>query len=641
MRTAPSVAAITGGTLHFGAGGGDIYTGGDLQLGSSLAGSGGLVKSGPGTLMLAGSAGYSGGTLVSEGVLKVGPGNPLSGQSVVAAPGATLDVSSHPTAIGAVNASSLILGSSTLTVGALGFDSTFGGITGSGQIVLQEGGNPAATHLFNENSGFSGTVRLDAGRLQVATPSAFGSGTLVVRGGALGTETPFLIAPNVVLETDLRIRGGTALGVGPGTVITGARDVIVTGSGGLSITGPVALAGRLRAEGGPGNDFTLSPGTIAIRRAAGSLSAPQGVQIASEGKLALEYGSTYTGAPNARLDDATPVLLRGSTLALASVTEFFAPTPVNAIEIVGPITGAGRAVLSLGTNGVTAQLTAASIDRSERGTFLFTSSNGAYGGAPGANGSQFQIPAPPELVGGGGMGVETSILPWAAGTQPSGATGLVTCAPDGIRMLIASEYTTSLATASATSNVAIGANVPTNDATLTINSLTLRGSMLGTGTLNITSGAVLVETGSSFPALVRNNLAFSEREAIFHFPKASTSGVAIADTISGTGGLTISGSSTSTLELRGNNTFTGPITVNGGKVVFSSLANLGAGAEPIALHGHSASLSYGGTETLALGRELHLRGGVSRLEAASPRPCWMSPTGSAERAAYGLRGSAL
>lgn len=620
LRDGDSSAVFSGGTLDFGAARGEIYAGRDLAISSGLAGSGGLTKSGPGVLTLNGTAGYTGGTLVNEGLLKTGAGDPLAAQSVVVAAGARLDVSAGSTAIGALKVSDLNLGSSTLTVGGAGDHSSFAGIAGSGQIILLDGRNAGITHRFvGENESFTGVVRLDSGRLLLASPNALGTNSLVIRGGSLGVESAAPVALSITLEAGLDIRGSSALNLGPGSTVSGAHDLIIRGVGGLSISGALSLAGRLRTEAAPGDDFVLTPGTIAIRDA-GRLSAPAGVQISAGGKLALEYRSGDSASANSRLDDAAPLALRGSTLELASTTNTLAPTPVNSFETVGPITGTGRAIVSLHNNGASAQLTAASLARSERGTFLFNSASGTFGNAIATNAGQIRVNSLPELIGGGGTGANTSILPWASGSQAAGAPGLVTFGPNGVRVLAAGEYATSLASTAATNNVVIDFPSVTHEETRTINSLTLRGAVLGNGTLNITSGAVALATSSTAPTLLSNNLAFGEREAIFHIPAATIGGINMTGAISGSGGLTLSGATGSTLTLAGNNSFSGPLTINGGKLSFGALSHLGASTAPIALHGHGASLSFSGIDTaLTLPRDVELRGGVSRLEASGEK----------------------
>src|SRR5690606_10669254 len=104
------------------------------------------------------------------------------------------------------------------------------------------------------------------------------------------------------------------------------------------VTGPLSLGGQLRSEALQADDFTLTPGTIAIRGTSGNLSAPAGVQISTEGKLALEYRADEAAPANSRLSDATPVNLRGSTLELASVTDALSPTSINSVEAIGPVT---------------------------------------------------------------------------------------------------------------------------------------------------------------------------------------------------------------------------------------------------------------------------------------------------------------
>lgn len=617
LRGGDSAATFSGGTLDFGSARGEIYAGRDLAVSSALAGAGGFLKSGPGTLTLTGNAGYTGLTQVVEGTLKTGTGDPLASQRVFVASGARLDVSGGATAINALSVSSLNLGSSTLTVGQLGGSSSFKGISGAGQIILQNGGEGKATHIFGgSNEAFTGMVRLDAGHLQLGAPSALGGASLLVRGGTLSAGSALPRVLDIALEADLELRGSQTLSLAPGTSITGAHDVVLRGAGGLSITGPLSLAGRLRTEAASVGDFVLSPGTINIR-GAGTLSVLAGVQISTGGKLSLEYRQSDTAGPNSRLGDANPVTLQGGTLELASMTDALSPTPVNSVETVGPIVSKGRSLLSIHNNGASAQLTGAYLSRSDRGTFLLNSTSGTFGGALATNVGQIRFTSAPELIGGNGTGANTSILPWAAGSQAAGSSGLITFGTNGARVLAGSDYAATLASAEATNNVLINFGGQTHTETRTINSLTLQGPLLGNGTLNITSGAVALTVNNTQQTLISNNLAFGEREAIFHIPAATLGGINVTGVISGTGGLTLSAATGSTLTLAGNNSFSGPVTINGGKLSFAAANHLGASMTPIALHGHNSVLSFSGMEaSLSLSRDIDLRGGVSRLEAS-------------------------
>ena len=70
-------------------------TGGGISLLGNLTGTGGLVKTGPGTLTLSGTGSFTGATTVNSGVLTafgLGPGAALNANRLTIAAGATLNV---------------------------------------------------------------------------------------------------------------------------------------------------------------------------------------------------------------------------------------------------------------------------------------------------------------------------------------------------------------------------------------------------------------------------------------------------------------------------------------------------------------------------------------------------------------------
>ncbi|MEO7318031.1 MAG: autotransporter-associated beta strand repeat-containing protein, partial [Chthoniobacteraceae bacterium] len=89
-------------------------------------------------------------------------------------------------------------------------------------------------------------------------------------------------------------------------------------------------------------------------------------------------------------------------------------------------------------------------------------------------------------------------------------------------------------------------------------------------------------------------------------------------TISGSNGLTFSGvpgGAFNRLRLAGNNTFTGPLTINRGEVSFTSLQNLGADNSPITLN--AGMLSYRGFSNFILSPEIRTAGIGSRIETTT------------------------
>lgn len=185
----------------------------------------------------------------------------------------------------------------------------------------------------------------------------------------------------------------------------------------------------------------------------------------------------------------------------------------------------------------------------------------------------------PTLVGSGsGTGAETKIVPWVFGdtSETGGGSDLVTYGVTGFIPLTASQYDStfsgSLPGSDTNSNfkIALDQN-PTADSG--VNGLVVGAANLNLGntTLNVKSGAVLMAAGAGTTSFSGGTLAFGAAEGIIH--TATGHDTIISSVITGSGGLTKSGPAK--LTVSANNTFTGPVALNGGILVASSDTNLG------------------------------------------------------------------
>lgn len=190
--------------VRLGGGGGFFDTNGhDIGASTELTGAGGLVKQGEGTLTLTGANSYTGGTIIEQGVLRLGNGG----------------------------TSGSILGD-VFTDGTLAFDRsdvvTFAGeVSGTGGVHQIGTG---LTVLTADSANLSGLSRVDAGVLAV--------------NGALGGA--------------IEVRGGRLQGVGRvGTTTNGPAGIIAPGNaiGTLTIDGDyIGNGGTLEIETVLGDD---------------------------------------------------------------------------------------------------------------------------------------------------------------------------------------------------------------------------------------------------------------------------------------------------------------------------------------------------------------------------------------------------
>lgn len=616
-RAAAAPTAISGGTLAFTAFGvaGTLYNAGEVTLTSRITGTSGFAKTGAGQLNFEGTAAYTGGTSVVAGTVRAGASDPLAAQVVDISAGAALTfVASSTAKVGGLSGAGNVVAPASLTVGGAGADFNFTGtLVGNVDLALIDGGNAAGVHRFGGASPFTGTVTLNGGELAFGSAAPFGTTPIVVNGGALAGVS-VSATPALQLHTDLVVVGTTALTLASGTTISGAYDVMLRGNGGLTLQFPLTQTGRLRTLYGPDYHFTPltpAPGTITVSGAQGSVLQASSVELTGGG-LKLDNTTAFTGGAAGRLGDGIPLQLNGAALTLVGNST----TAVT--ESVGAISGSGYSTLAMTPNSAnTTVLLPSALSRSERGAFLFSATTGVLGTTATTNAGKIKLPSAPAMIGGGGTLTAISIVPWAI-TALGSTYGAATYDADGFRPLAANEYVTSLTGAPATANVQI--NGASNNATLTINSLTITRiivspDLTGTGKLTITSGVVLYNnTSISSATLIQNALDFGAAEGQFFLPASGTP-LQVDGVVSGSGGLTKSGPGP--LSLTAQNTFTGPLTVNGGGLSFSNPAGLGPDTSTITLNGIDSYLAWTGAGASTLTRPIRLAGGVAGVSTGS------------------------
>ncbi|GGK08788.1 autotransporter-associated beta strand repeat-containing protein [Pseudomonas matsuisoli] len=265
------------------------------NVGVAITGAGALEKRDFGTLVLSADNSYTGGTVISEGILQV------SADSQLGAPSGALDFKGgtlRVTGLGYNGAARNIL----LGANGGGFDietaaNTFTlaqAIGGAGQLTKSGLGTLALT---GANS-YSGGTALNAGRLSVSGSSALGSGALTVNGNAT------LAALNdTALANDVRIAAGSALtvdGESPlalnGTLSGDAGRVIKAGAGTLQLSGANTYGGGTSLVGGTlyaGSDTALGTGVLSAD-GTGRLDNAAGVRLTNG--IVLNGELTLAGA---------------------------------------------------------------------------------------------------------------------------------------------------------------------------------------------------------------------------------------------------------------------------------------------------------------------------------------------------------
>lgn len=217
----------------------------------NLSGTGGLAKAGLGTLVLAGTNDYTGGTTVEAGTLQLGGANALpTGQALTLA-GGTLDLNGHSVTLGSLSGSSggtLLLGSAAVTTGADNSSTSFAGVfSGSGSVTKVGSGT---LELSGSSNAYSGTLTLSGGGIafasgvlggsliQASGTTVSGSGTILgaytqASGGSLQVQASPAGASSLTIGGIATIAGGLSVAASNGAYPTTSTYTILTAAGGV------------------------------------------------------------------------------------------------------------------------------------------------------------------------------------------------------------------------------------------------------------------------------------------------------------------------------------------------------------------------------------------------------------------------
>jgi hypothetical protein len=473
--------------------------------------------------------------------------------------------------------------------------------------------------LLGGANSFTGGLVLDGGTVGASGSNAavFGAAgstfTVTANGGTLAMASGVSSSlATLQLNGDLHVIGNNQLTLGTtsGTITNVALQgsaartlynelagvaITVQGNSGSGAASPFAGAIVCRQSelpqmaGTNGGGLTLSGVAAQNTTPNGSINQATSIDMQAGGLLFMNNNILNSAQNGDRIGDTTPVRLRSANIQVNGPAAAGAAgyTPSNLTENIGDLSAAGNCNVNAnnGTGAVTTTLNANSLIRLDRGTFVFRGT--AIGDGVTANRGRITLTNPlagSEFVGGGGAATSQniSILPYAVGGATSSDSGssFVTYGADGFRLLTTAEYESdpvSLVPANATNNVRLTGST-TNNGTQTINSLLLAstgavsGAVAGTGTLNITSGAILA-AGLNGGTTISNNVNFGAAEGVISTAAFSSNGIplTISGNLTGSNGLTKTNNNSSgsdnVLNLTGDNSgLTGQLTINAGKI---------------------------------------------------------------------------
>lgn len=334
-------------------------TAGSIEFSNVISGSGGLIKTGAGSLTLGGNNTYAGGTEIQEGILAVRNGNAL-GQGRLKLFGGTLQASPEaidgirlPNPVDALTAFSNISGINSIDLdgniwiqsgAALTVDTTPGGyfvpywvfrgaISGPGSLKKSGDGH---LELLASNS-YEGGTEVREGSLGTSNEHSLGWGLVKLNGGRLIVDIGQTLANDFEINGGSFIDAGSAISsplpvtfTGAGTLMPGSTLTVFTwsieneyefarppevvfagpigGAGALTKTGD----GQVTFSGTAANNYTgattVANGTLMLKKSAG-VNAITGPLFIGDGVGGALTAVVKLGAAN-QIGDKAPISLK-------------------------------------------------------------------------------------------------------------------------------------------------------------------------------------------------------------------------------------------------------------------------------------------------------------------------------------------
>ena len=305
---AASTIASDSGTLTIG---GDIVNGGfgltvtgasNVVENGIVSGTGGLTKSGAGTLTLTGTNTYSGATTINAGTVNVNSSASLGNISA----GLTINAGTLEVSTGFSTSRAITLGNaaSTFQVDPSQTYTVTSAIGGSGSLNKTGSG----TMVLGASETYGGNTNVSAGTLQInASNRVPDASNLTVSGGTFDVQT---FSETVAAVT---LSGGSITGTGAGTLTgssyslqSGSASAILAGSGAVtkSTSGTVTLTGANTLGGG----ITVNGGTLL-------LAATSGSALGSATAITVNTGGTLQLGANNQINNSAAMTLAGGTFA--------------------------------------------------------------------------------------------------------------------------------------------------------------------------------------------------------------------------------------------------------------------------------------------------------------------------------------
>jgi autotransporter-associated beta strand protein len=502
--------------------------------------SGGLTKSGSGTLTLTASNTYTGPTTINGGMVVMGHANSLgtsgnisfTGGGLQYGTGITIDLSSRIK--DSSSAISVDTDNNNVTFSSVLDSTNSGGLTKSGSGTL----------TLNANNAYTGATTVNGGTLEIGAAGRLGGGSYA---GAITINGSLIYS-----GTNAQTLSG---------IISGTGDLTKNASGTLTLSGNNTYNGTI----------TVSAGSLTMANTAANNKAVVGNIIVSGGTLNWSNAN--------QIADTASVTTTSGVLNL-SQTE-----TINSLSVTGGTVDIGSAVVSSSAFSFTGGSSTIGVRATNFtfngpitfGNFTFNwaaasaSSNGiTIGGNISVNNSTTA-----NFTGSGGRLTLNAnrIIDVGTGANMNVEWGIV-----GTGYGITKDGAGTLTLTNANS---YSGGTTLNTGTLVIGNTAAAGS----GTITQTDGTSLLTfdtTGTIANAMSIYNVSANKtvtlsggitvNNAVFDVASGET--LTISNTINGTGGVTKDG--TGTLVLSGNNTYSAPTVINSGTLNATSAGALGS-----------------------------------------------------------------
>lgn len=306
----------------------DIDTGITTTWAGIISGSGQLIKTGDGILLLTGENTYTGETNISAGILRAGAENVIVADSNVEVT-STFDLNNFDQEIAHIGGSGdVTLGAATLTIGSSGMNSFFTGvISGTGGIIKTGTG----VQFFGGVNTYTGPTLISSGTLQLGIANALTTSTAVTANGTLDINDHDQSIGSLAGSGNVTL-GGATLSTGSDNtntefsgVISETGDLIKLGAGTFTLSGANTYTGATTISTGElkmGIANALSSNTAVTATSTFNLNSyNQSIgSLAGAGNVTLESATLSTGSDNTNTSFSGVISGTGGLTKLGSGT---------------------------------------------------------------------------------------------------------------------------------------------------------------------------------------------------------------------------------------------------------------------------------------------------------------------------------